>query len=610
MTDGVVHLLQSRPITSLAGRADPDAPTRLFDNSNIAESYSGVTSAMTFSFARFAYEHVYREFCRLMRVPAATIETQNHVFTHLLARVRGRVYYNLINWYRVLTLLPGFRANRAFMEQMMGVSEDLPEEIAESLAHTTWSQRMSDRLGLLGSSAALLVHHLRLPRTIKRFQRRLDATLVEPDPPLSARRLDELADDYRRLETALLKRWDAPLINDFLAMIFFGVLGKLTRTWCGDEHGTLQNDLLVGEGGIVSSEPARRVVHMARLAAGNDELIHALQHEPWRRAMRHLGDHSQLAGEIDDYLARFGDRCLEELKLESPTLSDDPTALLRSIGAVAATQRSSTEDSGRDVGTSTRAAAETRVAHALHRRPLRSIVFAWVLRNARHRVRDRENLRFERTRVFGRVRRLILHMGRHLHVHGKLDDPRDVFHLELHELLGFITGDAACDDLAGVVAVRRAEDERYRGESPPPRFTTQGPPGLLTDLLASRSEATTEAAFDANSELRGIGCCPGVVRGRARVIRDPRGVALQPGDILVAERTDPGWVLLFPAAAGVVVERGSLLSHSAIVARELGLPAVVSVPGLMATLRDGETIELDGSRGTVRRMDATEESEA
>jgi len=94
------------------------------------------------------------------------------------------------------------------------------------------------------------------------------------------------------------------------------------------------------------------------------------------------------------------------------------------------------------------------------------------------------------------------------------------------------------------------------------------------------------------------------VRGRARVVHDPRTVVLAPGDILVAERTDPGWVLLFPAASAVLVERGSLLSHAAIVARELGLPAVVGVPGLTTWLADGEPIELDGAAGVVRRLAA------
>jgi phosphoenolpyruvate synthase/pyruvate phosphate dikinase len=94
-----------------------------------------------------------------------------------------------------------------------------------------------------------------------------------------------------------------------------------------------------------------------------------------------------------------------------------------------------------------------------------------------------------------------------------------------------------------------------------------------------------------------------VVRGPARVVVDPRNTELRRGEILVAERTDPGWVLLFPLAAGLLVERGSLLSHSAIVARELGLPTVVSVEGVTRWLKDGDWVELDGANGTVTRLE-------
>src|SRR5690606_18499773 len=104
--------------------------------------------------------------------------------------------------------------------------------------------------------------------------------------------------------------------------------------------------------------------------------------------------------------------------------------------------------------------------------------------------------------------------------------------------------------------------------------------------------------------LQGVGCCPGIVRGPVRLVRDPRGAAIRHGEILVAERTDPGWIMLFPAAAAVLVERGSLLSHSAIVARELGIPAIVSIPNLMGALSDGQWVEMNGSTGTVRLLDA------
>ena len=116
----------------------------------------------------------------------------------------------------------------------------------------------------------------------------------------------------------------------------------------------------------------------------------------------------------------------------------------------------------------------------------------------------------------------------------------------------------------------------------------------------SKSEEKTILSGD----LKGIGCCPGIVRGPVRVITDPRNIVLKAGEILVAERTDPGWIMLFPASAGILVERGSLLSHSAIVAREMGIPAVVSITGITRILKDGDWVEFDGSSGVIIKIDA------
>ncbi len=87
-----------------------------------------------------------------------------------------------------------------------------------------------------------------------------------------------------------------------------------------------------------------------------------------------------------------------------------------------------------------------------------------------------------------------------------------------------------------------------------------------------------------------------------RVVRDPHAATLRSGEILVAEFTDPGWVTLFSRAAGLLVERGSLLSHSAIVAREMGIPAIVSLPGITSWLKDGEYVEMNGATGRVTRL--------
>lgn len=606
--DEQVYLLQSRPITSLAAIADPDAPITIWDNSNIVESYSGITTPLTFTFARRAYEEVYREFCRLLSVPNARVEAADTVFSNMLGLVRGRVYYNLLNWYRVLALLPGFTVNRRFMEQMMGVREELPDEISIEISPPTLRDRIGDWLAFTGSLGGLIRSHWTLPVTREDFLSRLNTALAPPDVPLHDMRLDQLAAHYTDLERLLLRKWDAPLINDFLAMIFYGTLGKLVVSWCSDIDGTLQNDLLCGEGGMVSAEPAHRIREMADIAAKQEDLAHALTCETVAQIKHRLRYARPLRKELRAYLAKFGDRCLEELKLETATLEDEPLPLLRSIGQLALRIREGGAPAKR-IDAEIRQRAEQRAGSSLKGRPIRHVVFHWVLKHARGRVRDRENLRFERTRVFGQVRRIFIEMGRRLNALNLIDHPRDVFYMELQELLGIVQGTATTMDIRGLVELRKAEYETYQNEAPPPeRFQTRG---FFFQPIPLPDETTkNETDVPQSDEIRkGLGCCPGVVCARVRVIRDPRGAVLLRGEILVAERTDPGWIMLFPSAAGVLVERGSLLSHSAIVSREMGIPSIVSIPGLLQWLNDGDLIEMDGARGLIRRvsLDATEQ---
>ena len=610
---GRLRLLQSRPITTLAALADPDGGRRIWDNSNIAESYGGITTPLTFSFARGVYAEVYRQFCVILSVPRGLVDDQRSTFDNMLGLVRGRVYYNLISWYRVLAMLPGFSVNRGFMEQMMGVREPMPDEVlAGELPPTRWA-RWVDGARLVRSMGGLVASLVRLPRQIDRFYLRLNAALG-PRTDLTDLRLDELTAHYRSLERQLLTRWDAPLVNDFFAMIFYGVLRGLCTKWCGDADGSLQNDLISGEGGIVSAEPARLVQELARMVASNQGLATALAtasveeiHEALAR-----GSSREVKRAYDEYLAKFSDRCLDELKLESPTLADEPLMLLRTIGRLALAERvrhaafvlarqpaspAGVAPETAPVSTALRERAEARVLTALAWKPVRRLMFGWVLRQARLRVRNRENLRFERTRVFGRVRRIFVEAGKRLAAEGRLERADDVFYLQVDEVLGLVEGTVTTANLGVLADARRREFDGYRSlEAPADRFDTRG-----AVWVGNRFQQTRAVATLGDDERRGIGCCPGVVEGRARVITDPRSASLEPGDILVAERTDPGWILLFPSASAVVVERGSVLSHSAIVARELGLPAVVSLPGLTSWLRDGDWIVVDGSSGLVRR---------
>jgi len=595
-------VLQARSITTLAAPA-PAASTptaergerHVWDNSNIIESYGGVTLPLTYTFARSVYEDVYRQFCRLMGTPEVLIRSHEPVFANMLGHVRGRVYYDLLNWYRTLSLLPGFEWNRSFMEKMMGVREAL----LDPPPPPGTGSRIRDFWNLMRMLVRLVREARRLKREVPAFHARLERALSpftsEPIEQWPAERALAL---YQRLESDLLRHWRTPLVNDFFAMIFFGVLTRLTERWLPGSPATLVNDLLCGEGGIVSTEPSRRLMAMAARVTAEPALRAAVLDErderPFASRLAGLPGGPELAAEFEAYVARFGDRCMEELKLETITLREDPSFIVHTLRAYvrggnvdpqAAWQRER----------AVREAAERTVNEQL--RGVRRLVYGFVLTRARRRVRDRENLRFERTRVFGVVRRIFLALGADLARQGRLEAPRDVFLLTRDELFEAFEPAKPAADLRQLVAARRREFDGYMSEPPPPdRFESFGPPSAI-----AWHAAPAAAASDA-SHLKGTGCCPGVVRASVRVVRDPRQARDLGGHIMVAERTDPGWTVLFPSISGLLVQRGSLLSHSAIVAREMGIPCIVGVAALMDTLTDGEEVDMDGTSGSIRRL--------
>lgn len=585
-----LFLLQARPITTrLLDPAIADPAVAIFDNSNIIESYPGLVSPLTYSFAQYVYARVYRTFVRVVGVAEADIRRNAATFENMLARVDGRIYYNLPNWYRALALLPGFAINRAHMESMMGVDEPLPRDMADALspAPARGLARIAE-YGRVGRMVFRLAFEgARLKRTTKRFYRRLDAALARPAAELDAMPLSALAREYRRIEADLLQQWDAPLINDMLCMMMFGASRKLVEKRLGADALPLHNDIMIGQGDIISAEPAQRIRRMGAMARGDAAALDALK----RGDRAALAAHPQLGGEIESYLAKFGDRCTEELKLESITLDEDPRALFASIAAAAEHPHEARAETGD---------AMARLSDAFGRRRLAFGTTKFVVSVARNLVRNRENLRFERTRIFGRARRLFMAMGRQFAALGHLDAPRDIFHLTLPEALGAIEGFAASQDLRGLVALRKAEAEAAaRRPDPAPRLVVSG--AAVAGL--AHAQAAAPKAMEEGAARQATGCSAGVVTARARVIRDPRVESLERGEILVARHTDPGWIAVFSNASAIVVERGSLLSHSAIVARELGIPCVVGLKDATRWIADGEMIEVDGAAGHVRKID-------
>lgn len=591
-----IYILQARPVTNLHKITDPDGTYILWDNSNIIESYPGVTTPLTFSFIRQSYEGAYKLFSGFMGVDQKVIAANERVFANTLGLINGRVYYNLKTWYHMLAMLPGYSINARFMENMMGVKErfDVPESYRLSKGAAWWS--------ILKMAVRMYGRFLSLPRRRKAFMRLLDATISRYKRiDYSGKNANELMELYLAFEKTLLKEWKAPLLNDFFAMIWFGMLQKRCEKYAISTNPNIHNDLLCGSSDIISIQPIHRSIALATSVSADNELKELfLSHDEktiWKMLQTSKSaTFNSIKQEIDRYIEDFGERCIGELKLESVSYTQDPTRFVKVIQSYIRTGITADSTSGKTEEV-IRSQAEAQLNAALRGKPFRKYKLKKTLRRARELVSARENLRYERTRAFGIVRELFSHIGKCFYSEGIILHSRDIFYLTKEEIFSFIEGTSVTQNLPDLIHLRKAEFAGYTQQEPPSeRFATYGPVYHANDFFSTGKMEAFEG------DLKGIGCCPGVVRGKVRVVLDPDEIASLDGDILVTSSTDPGWVTLFPGASGIIVERGSLLSHSAIVSREMGKPCIVSVTGLLKVLKTGDEIEMNGSTGAIRMI--------
>ncbi len=590
-----VFLLQTRPITQIHKAAKKDGKNRIiWDNSNIVESYPGVTTPLTFSYILEAYKQVYIQLALIMGASKKTVAQNEETFGNMLGLINGRVYYNLLSWYKVLALFPGYRLNARFMENMMGVKErfDLPK------------QQQSSKVAALYRTSLMIFrivgHTFTIKKETRRFLKEVDDSLAEIKAlNLSELTAYELMQTWVELDAYLTPRWKAPVINDSFAMMYFGRLQKLIEKYKISDNKNLQNNLLCGSKDIISVEPIHRSIALATDIQDNPEWKSLFENESPEEIWTTLENENfkELRSDIETYIEDFGDRCVGELKLETISYKQDPSLFIAHLRAfvIQGVTKSSTEST---VDQELRAQAEKEVDQALSRKPLKRRKFIKTLQKTRYFVSNRENLRYDRTRVFGITREIFAQIGQVFEREGKLNSYRDIFYMTQYEIFAFIKGTAVDSDLKALTSMRKKEYAAYEEmELPAERFVSYDAVHINNNFFDTSIENVVDG------ELSGLGCCPGHVKANVRIVKHPSEVESLNGDILVTSSTDPGWVTLFPTASAIIVERGSLLSHSAIVSREMGIPCIVGVTGLLKTLKTGDLIEMDGSTGAIKILE-------
>ncbi|MCR5804510.1 MAG: phosphoenolpyruvate synthase [Clostridia bacterium] len=541
--DDEVFILQARPITTLK----TDDPL-ILDNSNIVESYPGISLPLTTTFVDLVYSGVFRGVCSRVLKNEKELSKHEDVFLNMTGHVNGRVYYKISNWYTVLKFLPFSKKIIPVWQEMLGVRNKNYNNDDVKVNFFVRSMTYFNSVYEL----------LSVPKNMKRLNERFivinDDFYSRYSEDLSPK---ELVSMFNDIKVKLFGCWDITLLNDMYSFIFTGLLKSRMKKKYKKSDKEI-NDYISGISDIESMKP---VIEITKLALQKDEL-----------------SSEEFEAKKKEYIRKFGDRNLEELKIESRTFRSNPELLDERIE----TYRKDM-DRLRETYRSFSKEKPTEEKYDLLTR-------SFVKRSSLG-IYNREISRLNRSRIYGIVRLIVDTLGRRYVEQGIINEEFDIYYLKIDEVLKLAEEPS---DMKEKVEYRKERYRLYRELPPYSRL-------IFAEKEFNKSHVAINSYKKSlnDNELQGVPCSGGVIEGEALVVRDVNDTKDVKDKILITKMTDPGWVFLLTSAKGVISEKGSLLSHTAIISREIGIPSIVGVKDLMLTVRSGDTIKMNGDNGKI-----------
>jgi len=533
---------------------DQNSGRVFYDNANIAESYSGIVLPLTFSFASSMYSRVYKDLLRASGVSTAKINSHQEVFDNLLAHIHGRMYYNMNNWYRINAFVPGYERNKRNFETMISsnIRENLPRDITPSKGLTICYPVLV--------MAKLLVFPITVRRFIRSMQKAFDDINTIDIDALDEQKCKEL---YRQLQDQTLPRWYITVENDVIVMTLFGMLQKRFSQ-------SKLSSLLAFD--TPSTRQIQSITDLMKALKSQPQLWQNITDRDATQFYNHLKSAPQLKKQLHNYFERFGGRFANELKLESPDLENDFEYFARTIEMYASRE---------DLNTPEKHKNSLEPQHVSFRDRM-------ILSAFRRAARRREQMRLLRSRSFSIARRIFRRIGVIYSHEGLINKPDDIFYCTLDQVL------------TNNIEVKRhlqdhIRDERKRFEY----YACHTLPSFFNVAPNEEPPATPTKHQSPQSTLTGSPCTRGTLTGTVKVLEEFSVPDKVDFDILVAKHTDPGWTPLIGSVRGMIIEHGGMLSHAAIVSRELGLPTVIGAHNATQILQDGQTVRINGATGTI-----------
>ncbi|HEU4342171.1 MAG TPA: PEP/pyruvate-binding domain-containing protein [Candidatus Binatia bacterium] len=616
---GQLFIVQSRPITASAtlGSQSPSGrPLVIWSNANVNENFPEPISPLLYSIASAGYYHYFRNLGAGFGIARRRLWAMEHQLRNIIGVHFGRMYYNLSNIHWALRSVPFGELWVDDFNNFVGTKKTGEPSDAGRKRRERRRGRPAEWLELCFMALKTLKQYLSLSKGVETFERIVSEYSERTRPErLQERSLNDLLTDFRGFLEIRFHRWNHAALADAASMVSYGMLKRfINREFPESDEASLHNTLLKGLRDVVSSVPALKIWELSRRVQEDPALkflFRTKESAAIASALYENEEFSEFRRELSDFVEHWGFRISGELMLTVPSFQENPIDLLDLIKGYIEVEGASPAEVIRRQDAD-RAAKTAEILSILSKRKWLTLVpfvskaqIARTLLRWTHRsIALRERARLKQALLYSRCRRIALVIGERMVTLGYLTNRDDVFFLTYQDLDQLLSGGAMFpDQTRELAAMRKREHARFSTLSPPD--TVEITAGVYLPMPnGSPVERDEQRNSLGSAKLAGTSACGGQTTGRATILRDiSESRRLKPGDVLVARQTDPGWGPLFFLIRGLVLERGGMLSHGAIIAREFGIPSLVGVENATERIPQGKTVCVDGDNGLVTIVD-------
>ncbi len=585
--NGKLQIVQARPITTSS-----KSKSVYWSNTNVNENYPDAISPLLYSIARESYYHYFKNLSILFSIPKDRIKEMESSYSNVIGVWGCKMYYNMTSIHEVISASPFSEMLLKSFNNFVGYSAEKKKEKPDEK----------------GSRFKFLTEVLK-------FNSKLNTTVVEFETTAeqysskvnSAITFNELRDCFHSFIEIRMHSWYKASLADFFAMLYHGVLGKFCSKFYDSNAEGMHNKLIQAIPGLISSTPII-LIYQIRIALKQDAIAYQkfknstpIEFYEW---LKQTSVHENCKKRIEYYIENWGYRCSGELMLTSKTYCEEPEKFIELLQQYDLLPESDPKKlialKYKERNLAIREFKKRILKKnglLFHKALVQLFVLTKLVNLASKGVSARERVRLKQALLYFKFKQVIERTGQEFHKRNIIDDPNDIFYLRYQEIAEiFSSSDMLSGNVKERILVNKEEFSKNKNLIYPDDFISHIGEYPLPENVITKISTNSK---DSNL-IKGLSACGGKIKGRAKVLSSVlEANKLEKGDILVTRQTDPGWVLVFPLISGLIVERGGMLSHGAIVSREFGIPAIVGVENATIKIKDGDLIYLNADSGEI-----------